>query len=64
MRVTRIPEPALSLESLAALWDCEPRTLRAWVDRGELEAVKLGRRWRVPVAAANRFFEARRVARR
>lgn len=61
MKITRIPEPALSLESLAKWWDCQPRTLRSWIETGELRGVKLGSQWRIPVSEANRFFEARRV---
>lgn len=64
MKLIRIPEPAIKLGRLAELWDCSAAFLRAQVKAGELEAVKLGRDWCVTIAAANDFFERRRVGRR
>lgn len=61
MKIQRIPEAALKASALAALWSCSSRFIRDQITAGELEGVKFGRDWVVPVAAANRFFERRRV---
>jgi len=61
VKLTRLPEPAVAARDLAQVWDVKPQTIRRWIERGELEAVKLGRDWRVTIESANRFFEARRV---
>lgn len=63
MKLVRIPEPAIKLGRLAELWGCSPRFLRDRVKGGELPAVKFGRDWCITVAAANEFFERRRVSR-
>lgn len=64
MKFIRIPEPAIKLGRLAELWGCSARFLRDQVKAGELEAVKFGRDWCVTIAAANTFFERRRVGKR
>lgn len=61
MKFVRIPEQAIKLGRLAELWGCSPRFLRDRVKAGELPAVKFGRDWCITVAAANVFFERRRV---
>jgi excisionase family DNA binding protein len=63
MKLLRLPEPAMKLGRLAELWGCSARFLRDRVKAGELPAVKFGRDWCVPIAAANDFFERRRVSR-
>lgn len=61
MKLQRIPEAALKASALAALWSCSSQFIRQQIQAGELEGVKLGRDWVVPVAAANRFWERRRA---
>lgn len=61
MKLLRLPEPSIKVAELARVWGCSSRWLRALIARGELEAVRLGRDWVVPLASANRYFEARRV---
>ena len=62
MKLLRLPEHCIKVGALARVWGCSSRWLRSLIQQGELEAVRLGRRgWVVPMAAANRFFIARRV---
>ena len=41
----------LNEEEVAALLDCEPRTIQEKARAGELPAIKFGRSWRFPRAA-------------
>ena len=61
MKLLLLPEPSIKVGELARVWGCSSRWLRDLIQQGELEAVRLGRDWVVPLASANRFFEARRV---
>lgn len=63
VRISRIPEPAITQADLAALWGVSVKSVERWRQAGELEGVRLGARWSITVASANRFFEARRCAR-
>jgi hypothetical protein len=62
MKLCRLPEPSIKLGRLAECWGVSARFLRDQVAKGELQAAKLGRDWVIPVAAANLFFERRRVS--
>ena len=61
MKLLRLPEPSIKVGALARVWGCSSRFLRDHIQQGKLEAVRLGRDWVVPLAAANRFSEMRRV---
>jgi len=61
MKLVRLPEHGIKLRSLAEMWGCSARFLREQVKNGELQGVRLGRDWCVPVSSANDFFERRRV---
>ena len=61
MKLILLPEPSIKVRELAGVWGCSSRWLRDLIAQGDLEAVRLGREWVVPLASANRFFEARRV---
>jgi hypothetical protein len=63
MKLLLLPEPSIKVRDLARVWGVTSCWLRKLIGRGELEAVRLGRDWVVPLASANRFFEARRVNR-
>lgn len=34
-----------------------PRTVRTWIDQGELKAVKLHRQWRIPASEIRRILD-------
>ena len=38
-------------EEVARRFRVTPRTVRRWVTAGELEAIRVGRQWRIPVDA-------------
>jgi excisionase family DNA binding protein len=42
--MTAAPVKMLTIEEVAELLHVEPRTVRAWCQRGELEYVKFGRK--------------------
>ena len=42
-------------QELADILSVRPKTVRAWIDRGELRAVKLHRQWRVPAPEVDRL---------
>lgn len=49
------PLDLLSVAQLAELWKVHPKTIRKWIDSGDLASVQLGSRRRVPRAAAEDF---------
>ncbi len=61
MRVQRIPEPTISVARLALWWDVTAKSVRRWIEQGDLEAIKQGRQWFVTIRSANDFQERRRV---
>lgn len=61
MKLILLPEPCIKVRELARVWGVTTCWLRKLIGRGELEGVRLGRDWVVPLTSANRFFEARRV---
>jgi excisionase family DNA binding protein len=50
----------LTIADAAALLGIHRQTLRAAIERGDLRAIRIGRRWLVPVAAINELLEGRR----
>ena len=44
-------------QELADILSVRPKTVRAWIDRDEIRAVKLHRQWRVPVSEVDRLLE-------
>ncbi len=45
-------------EEVAARFRVTPRTVRRWAAEGKLEAVRVGRQWRIPVDALERLATA------
>lgn len=52
-----IGEKLLTLREAAAALRMNPRTLRAYLRRGEIEGRVIGRRWRLRRIDLDRFFE-------
>ena len=40
-------EPMLTIEDVAALCQVSSKTVRRWIDAGDLPAAKLGAQWRI-----------------
>lgn len=51
----------LKVEEVAALLKIKEKTVREWIGRGELEAYKIGKEWRVRRDHLDDAIEARRV---
>lgn len=47
---------------VATLVGVDPYTVRRWIKRRELAAIKVGREWRVERSALDAFLDARRTA--
>lgn len=48
----------LKIRTAAEVYDLNPRTLRLWCLRGEIEgATKVGKHWLIPVETLERIFE-------
>lgn len=45
-------------EEVAARFRVTPRTVRRWAAEGKLEAVRVGRQWRIPLDALERLTTA------
>ena len=60
---TSQPDPAelLTIEELAGRLKVREKTVRDWIGRGELDADKIGKEWRVRRDHLDRHIEARRV---
>jgi excisionase family DNA binding protein len=56
--MTRRRAHYLTTDQLAALVSVRPKTVRVWIDRGLISAVKLNRRWRIPADEFDRLMEA------
>jgi excisionase family DNA binding protein len=52
----------LKVEEVAARLKIQERTVRDWILRGELQAYKLGKEWRIRRDHFDEAMEARRVA--
>lgn len=51
-------ERYLTANQIADQLQVEPRTVRAWIQRGELKAVRAGRFWRVKESDLEAFLRA------
>jgi excisionase family DNA binding protein len=51
----------LKVEEVAAVLKIKEKTVREWIGRGELEAYKIGKEWRVRRDHLDEAIEARRV---
>lgn len=51
----------ISIAEAATRLGIHRQTLRAAIERGDLHAVRVGRRWLVPVAAIDQLLEGRRA---
>jgi excisionase family DNA binding protein len=56
--MTRRRARYLTTDELAELVSVRPKTIRVWIDRGLINAVKLNRRWRIPAGELERLLEA------
>lgn len=53
------PLELLTIDDVAALFQVSPKTVRRWIQAGELVAAKLGNQWRIDLLDAKRFFVER-----
>ncbi len=44
-------------EEMADFFAVTPKTVRRWIEQGEIDAVKLHRQWRIPPREIARLFE-------
>jgi excisionase family DNA binding protein len=49
-------------EEVAEVFVVKPKTVRRWIDHGEIQATKLHSQWRVPVSEVERLLEECRRA--
>lgn len=56
--MTRRRAGYLTTDQMAELVSLRPKTIRVWIDRGLINAVKLNRRWRIPAGEFERLLEA------
>ena len=54
----------LKVEEVAALLKVKEKTVRDWIGRGELDAYKIGKEWRIRRDHLDQAIEARRVGTR
>lgn len=52
----------LKVEEVAALLRVHVRTLRDWIQRGEIPAYRIGKEWRIRRVDLDRTMESRRVS--
>lgn len=61
--MTTIPsrrrEPLLTIPDIARLFQVSTKTVRRWIDAGELRAHRLGRQWRISTSEVEQFLNAR-----
>lgn len=50
------PRPYVTVRALAAYLETDPRTILRLIAEGALEAVKVGRTWRIPTEVARQRF--------
>lgn len=53
------PLEVLTINDVASLFRVSPKTVRRWIQAGELAAAKLGNQWRIDALDAKRFFVER-----
>lgn len=54
--------PLLTIPQAAEVLQVSERTVRRWIDRGELIAHRIGRQWRISQMDLETFIRARRQA--
>ena len=54
-------EEHYSPEEISRLLKLDPETIRRWIRRGELPAVKVARQWRVSAGELDRFLATMRA---
>jgi excisionase family DNA binding protein len=52
----------LKVDEIAALLKVREKTVREWIGRGELDAYKIGKEWRIRRDHLDQAIEARRVS--
>jgi excisionase family DNA binding protein len=52
----------LKVEEVATLLRVHVRTVRDWIQRGEIQAYKIGKHWRIRLDDLERAMQARRVS--
>jgi excisionase family DNA binding protein len=53
------PQPLLTIDEAAAIYQVSNKTIRRWIKAGDLVAAKLGNQWRIDPADVKRFFGER-----
>lgn len=53
-----LSKPMLTVEEVAELTKLTPRTVRSMIHQGDLQAVKFGKEYRIPVSFLNDYLEA------
>ena len=61
MTPTEDPTELFTIEEVAGRLKVREKTVRDWIGRGELDAFKIGKEWRVRRDLLERHIEARRV---
>ena len=51
----------MSIRELAKFFGVSEKTVRRWIESGQLEAHQLGRQWRIAPEEIERFLSARRA---
>jgi excisionase family DNA binding protein len=59
--VSPLEPKAVNIAQAAELLGVHPHTVNALIDQGQLYAVKVGRRYLIPVAEVERFLEPQSV---
>jgi excisionase family DNA binding protein len=57
---TAPPEPLLTIPGVADICRVSEKTIRRWINAGELPAIKLGAQWRVAPRDLSAFLRERR----
>ena len=55
-------ERYLTTEQVAVVFAVKPKTVRRWIDAGQVEAIKLHRQWRIASAEIERLLQECRRA--
>lgn len=51
----RIPTRFYTTGDLARILAVRPKTVRTWIEDGQVNAVKVGRQWRIPMSELDRL---------
>ncbi len=55
---SRRREPLFTIPEVARMFQVSTKTVRRWIDTGELRAHRLGRQWRIGTSEVERFLNA------